>query len=192
MEDLFNTLEYTAERRLKLAILQLREHAQRWWKGTSRVMRETGVLVSWECFCAVFRQEYTPESYLNNREREFDNLKQGNLKVAEYARQFSSLLAYVPHFASQERTKRNKFIKGLRPELFQLVLAGAPSTYAEAVNRAVDIEESLLDAPMQVRMTVGRGYLPAPEVTHSSQPPPTSQQSNRQRFRPRGKQFNKK
>ncbi|KZV57819.1 hypothetical protein F511_24958, partial [Dorcoceras hygrometricum] len=82
------------------------------------------------------------------REREFDNLKQGNLKVAEYARQFSFLLAYVPHVASQERTKRNKFIKGLRPELFQLVFAGAPSTYAEAMNRAVDIEESLLDAPM--------------------------------------------
>ncbi|KZV36721.1 hypothetical protein F511_39400 [Dorcoceras hygrometricum] len=46
MEGLFDTLEYTTERRLKLAILQLREHAQRWWKGTSRVMRETGVLRS--------------------------------------------------------------------------------------------------------------------------------------------------
>ncbi|KZV30998.1 hypothetical protein F511_31735 [Dorcoceras hygrometricum] len=134
-------------------------------------MRETRVLVSWESFCAVFRQEYTPESYFNNHEREFDNLKQGNLKVAEYARQFSSLLAYVPHVASQERMKRNKFIKGLRPELFQLVLAGAPSMYAETVNQAVDIEESLLDASTQVPTTVGRGYLPAPEGTHSSQSP---------------------
>ncbi|KZV35025.1 hypothetical protein F511_19772 [Dorcoceras hygrometricum] len=77
-------------------------------------MRETRVLVSWESFCAAFRQEYTPESYFNNQDREFDNLKQGNLKVAKYARQFSSLQTYVPHVASQERTKRNKFIKGLR------------------------------------------------------------------------------
>ncbi|KZV37514.1 hypothetical protein F511_09681, partial [Dorcoceras hygrometricum] len=113
------------------------------------------------------------------REREFDNLKQGNLKVAEYARHFSSLLAYVPHVVGQERTKRNKFIKGLRPELFQLVLAGAPLTYAEAVNRADDIEESLLDAPTQVPMAIGRGYLHAPEGRHSSQYPQTSQQSNR-------------
>ncbi|KZV40362.1 hypothetical protein F511_01684 [Dorcoceras hygrometricum] len=92
-------------------------------------MRETGVLILGELLCRVLTSVY-PESYFNNREREFDNLKQGNLKVAEYARQFSSLLAYVPHVASQERTKRNKFIKGLKPELFQLVLAGAPSTYA--------------------------------------------------------------
>ncbi|KZV37517.1 hypothetical protein F511_09684 [Dorcoceras hygrometricum] len=81
-------------------------------------MRETGDLFSSESFYAAFQQEYTPESYFNNREREFDKLKQGNLKVSEYARQFASLLAYVPHVASQERTKRNKFIKGLRPELF--------------------------------------------------------------------------
>ncbi|KZV46839.1 hypothetical protein F511_30196 [Dorcoceras hygrometricum] len=31
------------------------------------------------------------------------------------------------------------------------------------MHRAIDIEESLLDAPTQVPMTVGRGYLPAPE-----------------------------
>ncbi|KZV36932.1 hypothetical protein F511_16627 [Dorcoceras hygrometricum] len=54
-----------------------------YYKGTSRVMRESGVLISWESFCAYFRQEYTPESYYNNCEREFDNLKQGNMRVAE-------------------------------------------------------------------------------------------------------------
>ncbi|KZV38337.1 hypothetical protein F511_22539 [Dorcoceras hygrometricum] len=65
MEDLFDTLEYTAERILKLAILKLREHAQHWWKGTSRVMRDTVVLVSWDSFCAAFQHDYTPESYFN-------------------------------------------------------------------------------------------------------------------------------
>ncbi|KZV40165.1 hypothetical protein F511_29709 [Dorcoceras hygrometricum] len=50
MEELFDVVEYSQERRLKLAVLQLREHAQRWWKGTSRVMRDTGVVISWESF----------------------------------------------------------------------------------------------------------------------------------------------
>ncbi|KZV27039.1 hypothetical protein F511_13387 [Dorcoceras hygrometricum] len=66
MEELLDAVEYSQERRLNLAVLQLREHAQRWWKGTSRVMRETGVLIYWESFCADFRQEYTPESFYNN------------------------------------------------------------------------------------------------------------------------------
>ncbi|KZV55060.1 hypothetical protein F511_13849 [Dorcoceras hygrometricum] len=76
-------------------------------------MQDTEVLVTWESFCAAFLREYTPESFYNNREREFDNLKQGNLRVAEYARQFFSLLSYVPHVANQEWTKQNKFLKGL-------------------------------------------------------------------------------
>ncbi|KZV33719.1 hypothetical protein F511_33352 [Dorcoceras hygrometricum] len=58
MEELFDVIEYSPERRLKLVVLQLREHAQCWWKGTSRVMRETGALISWESFCAAFRKEY--------------------------------------------------------------------------------------------------------------------------------------
>ncbi|KZV48584.1 hypothetical protein F511_22254, partial [Dorcoceras hygrometricum] len=122
-------------------------------------------------------------------EREFDNLKQGNLKGTEYARQFSSLLPYVPHIANQERTKRNKFLKGLRPELFYLVLAGSPSSYADAVYKAVDIEESLLDAQTQVQLIAGRGFHPSPEWMYAFQPPQTSQQYNRQKFKPRGNPF---
>ncbi|KZV24575.1 hypothetical protein F511_10216 [Dorcoceras hygrometricum] len=137
MEELFDAVEFSQQRRLKLAVLQLREHAQHWWKGTSRVMRESGTLISWESFCAAFLQEYTPESFYNNREREFDNLKQGSMRVAEYARQFSSLLSYVPHVANQERTKRKKFPRGLIPDLLRMVLASSPATYAEAVDRAL-------------------------------------------------------
>ncbi|KZV28255.1 hypothetical protein F511_02125 [Dorcoceras hygrometricum] len=192
MEELFDTLEYAPEKRLKLAVLQLRNNAQRWWRGTSRILREGGALITWESFYAEFRQEYTPESYYNSREREFENLKQGNKKVAEYARQFSSLLMYVPHVANQERTKRNKFLKGLRPDLFRMVLYVSPVTYAEAVDRAADIEESLLEAQAPVQPSVGRSFQPVQYVSQSFQSPQGSQQSNRQRFKPRGKQFRKK
>ncbi|KZV25592.1 hypothetical protein F511_20946, partial [Dorcoceras hygrometricum] len=98
------------------------------------------------------------------REREFDNLKQGNLRVDEYARQFSSLLSYVPHVANQERTKRNNFLRGLKPELFRMVLVGSPATYAEAVDRAVDIEESLMEVHNQVQPIAGRSFQPVPKT----------------------------
>ncbi|KZV32258.1 hypothetical protein F511_26562, partial [Dorcoceras hygrometricum] len=114
------------------------------------------------------------------REREFDNLKQGNMKVSEYARQISSLLMYVPHVANQERTKRNKFMKGLRPDLFRMVLSGSPATYAEAMDRAVDIEESLLEAQAPVQPLVRRTFQPVQDVSQSFQSPLGSQQSNLQ------------
>ncbi|KZV26373.1 hypothetical protein F511_37756 [Dorcoceras hygrometricum] len=42
MEELFDTLEYAPEKRLKLAVLQLRDDAQRWWRSTSRMLRDSG------------------------------------------------------------------------------------------------------------------------------------------------------
>ncbi|KZV40166.1 hypothetical protein F511_29710 [Dorcoceras hygrometricum] len=86
-----------------------------------------------------------------------------------------------------ERTKRKKFLRGLRPELFRMVLAGSPVTYAEAVDRAVDIEESLMEVQNQVQPIAGRSFQPVPEAMPSFQYPQVPQQSNCQRFKPRGK-----
>ncbi|KZV56579.1 hypothetical protein F511_04988 [Dorcoceras hygrometricum] len=67
MEELFDAVEYSKERRLKLVVLQLRS------------MLNAG------------GKEYTPESYYNNREREFDNLKQGFLLIVMSLLMSSSL-----------------------------------------------------------------------------------------------------
>ncbi|KZV41777.1 hypothetical protein F511_17146 [Dorcoceras hygrometricum] len=48
MEELFDTLEYAPEKRLKLAVLQLRDDAQRWWRSTSRMLRDSGTVLSWD------------------------------------------------------------------------------------------------------------------------------------------------
>ncbi|KZV49686.1 hypothetical protein F511_17049 [Dorcoceras hygrometricum] len=100
-----------------------------------------------------------------------------------------------------------------------MVLSGSPATFMDAVNNAVDIEESLMDPEAPVHQTTTHASQPAqawdieeslmdPEApvhqttTHASQPaqavsqsyqsPQGSQQSGRQQFRPRGKQFKKK
>ncbi|KZV22973.1 hypothetical protein F511_30654 [Dorcoceras hygrometricum] len=48
MEELFNTLEYAPEKRLNLALLQLRDNAQCWWRGTSRILCDSGAVITWE------------------------------------------------------------------------------------------------------------------------------------------------
>ncbi|KZV30920.1 hypothetical protein F511_11750 [Dorcoceras hygrometricum] len=45
MEELFDTLEYAPEKRLKLAVLQLRDNAQRLWRCPSRILRDSGAFV---------------------------------------------------------------------------------------------------------------------------------------------------
>ncbi|KZV22947.1 hypothetical protein F511_13017 [Dorcoceras hygrometricum] len=72
-----------------------------------------------------------------------------------------------------------------------MVLAGSPTTYAEAVDRAVDIEESVMEVQNQVQPIAGCSFQPVPEAMPSFQYPQVPQQSNRQSFKSRGKQFKK-
>ncbi|KZV29674.1 hypothetical protein F511_08385, partial [Dorcoceras hygrometricum] len=123
---------YDDERSLSLAIFQLRKNAERWWRGASRTLEETGAGITWDSFCTAFRQEYVPESYVNAREHEFDNLVQGTMSMGEYARRFSSLLTYVPHVSGREMEKRNLFLEGLNEDLYSLVLVSSPTSYADA------------------------------------------------------------
>ncbi|KZV41628.1 hypothetical protein F511_21930 [Dorcoceras hygrometricum] len=196
----FDRVRYDDERRMSLSTFQLRRSVERWWRGASRTLEETGVGISWSSFCTAFRQEYFPESFVNAREREFDNLVHGSMSMGEYARRFSSLLAYVPHVAGREKAKRNNFMEGLNEELYSFVLAGSPASYAEAVARAIDIEEGLQNRRSRVRpQGVQRSHPVVPRVkpsqsVQSSQPPQqqVAQKPGHQRFRPRGRQFKKK
>ncbi|KZV46948.1 hypothetical protein F511_06190 [Dorcoceras hygrometricum] len=97
VQGLFDRVQYDDDLRLSLVTLFLRKAAERWWRGASSTLLETDVAISWGSFCETFQQEYVPESYVNAREWEFDHLEYGSMSVREYARTFSSLLAYVPH-----------------------------------------------------------------------------------------------
>ncbi|KZV24758.1 hypothetical protein F511_14697 [Dorcoceras hygrometricum] len=61
MEELFDTLEYAPEKTLKLAVLQLRDNAQRWWRGTSHILRDSGAVITWESFSEALRQDVGPK-----------------------------------------------------------------------------------------------------------------------------------
>ncbi|KZV28252.1 hypothetical protein F511_02122 [Dorcoceras hygrometricum] len=99
------------------------------------------------------------------------------MSVGEYARRFSSLLAYVPHVAGREKAKRNKLMEGLNEELYSFVLAGSLASYAEAMDRAIDIEEGLQNRRLRVRPQGVQGSRPVvpgvqpSQSMHSSQPP---------------------
>ncbi|KZV37056.1 hypothetical protein F511_05296 [Dorcoceras hygrometricum] len=82
------------------------------------------------------------------------------MSVGEYARRFSSLLAYVPHVSDREREKRNRFMEGLNEDLYSLVLASSPTSYADDVDKAMDIEEGLRNRKSRVQPPAMQGSRP--------------------------------
>ncbi|KZV25141.1 hypothetical protein F511_42453 [Dorcoceras hygrometricum] len=192
MEFLFDTVYYDPERRLKMAVLQLRDRAQRWWESVTNVLNQSGKDITWDVFRAKFTQEFAPPSYISAKESEFYRLVQGNMTVREYAQQFSALLTYVPHIASSEKGKLKKFLEGLNYHLRPFVLSGSPLTYAEAVEKAIEIDLGLRHDPTPP--ISGGPYGPMsipyyPPQQPSQQPYMRPQKS---KFRPKGKFFKKK
>ncbi|KZV28247.1 hypothetical protein F511_02117 [Dorcoceras hygrometricum] len=200
---LFDRAQYDDELRLRLVTLLLRKAAERWWRGASSTLVETGVGITWDTFYETFRQEYIPDSYVAAREREFEFLEQGTMTVREYARKFSALLAYVPHVAGRERAKSTRFVVGLNEELYQSVLTSKPKSYAEAVDIDINIEEGMrshrthrahVAQALQGGRPVGQGAQSSQSsqsAHYPQQQQQVAQQSGRQRFRPRGQQFKK-
>ncbi|XP_073153323.1 uncharacterized protein [Henckelia pumila] len=121
--------------------------------------------------------------------------------VGEYHSKFSSLLAYVPHVASNDKNKLSRFMQGLNQTIYTLVKTSKPTSYAAAVESAKEIEEGLLledsqhnpvypqnfgsNAPMS-----SGAHLYRPLLAYSPSQP--SHQPRQQKFKAKGKQFKKK
>ena len=75
IEHLFNIVEYSKARRLKLALYQLKDRAKSWWEAAEIGLKEAGIEVTWDVFKAHFLEQYSPPSYYTAQENEFNNLQ---------------------------------------------------------------------------------------------------------------------
>ncbi|XP_073019327.1 uncharacterized protein [Primulina eburnea] len=189
IDQLFESLEYPDDRRIKLVVHQLLDVAKSWWIMTKKALEGRGTIVTWDIFKSKFYQRFFPTSYRKDMGAEFANLKQGNLNIEDYDAKFSNLLRFAPHVASDEEAKADHFINGLNPDIFTLVNTGRPNTFAEAFDRAKGPEIGIIRQ---------RGF----QYSQRPQQPQFRQQfrqgnsgSNngniRGQFKARGKQFNR-
>ena len=74
---------------LECVISLLQDDAYQWWVSVTRTAPPESVM--WEFFIAEFKKQYVGRIYLSNMRREFHNLKQRQMSVTEYQREFTRL-----------------------------------------------------------------------------------------------------
>ena len=87
-------MHYTAEEKLECAISLLQNEAYQGWVSVTRTAPPE--CITWEFFLIEFRKQYVGHIYLSNMRREFYNLKQRQMSVTEYQREFTRLSKYSP------------------------------------------------------------------------------------------------
>ena len=68
--------------------------------------------MTWEFFIQEFRAKYITKMYRESKWKQFLNLKQRNLSVAEYEKEFNHLSRYAPELVLTEAFRCRQFEDG--------------------------------------------------------------------------------
>ena len=85
--------------------------------------------MTWEFFVQEFREKYVTEMYRESKWKQFLNLKQMNLSVPEYEKEFSHLSKYASELVLTEAFRCRQFEDGLHDSIYL-----APMTSLQQVN----------------------------------------------------------
>ena len=87
--------------------------------------------MTWEFFVQEFREKYVTYMYRESKWKYFLNMKQKNLYVAEYEKEFSHLSIYAPKVVLTEAFWCRQFEDGLHDSIKRYL---APMTSLQQVN----------------------------------------------------------
>lgn len=120
LNKIFEILQCTDEQKVTFAAYMLKGEANNWWNLARASVMAKGNPMNWEYFQEVFLGRYFPECMRQQKEREFIQLQQGGMSVAEYLTKFEELARFSCHYRYDpegEKWKINRFMLGLRPDI---------------------------------------------------------------------------
>ncbi|KAK1664475.1 hypothetical protein QYE76_052634 [Lolium multiflorum] len=111
------------EEKIKYATYLLSGPAASWWENVVAVHPPEKVF-TWEEFKKNFRDAHVPESVVELKKREFDELQQNTAPIMQYVRDFNRLSRYAPEEVNSDEKRKKRFMKGMNPYMkMQLRLA---------------------------------------------------------------------
>ena len=130
LERVLEEVRCPPDQRASCAVSLLQGEAYDWWK---LVLKSPGIpnALTWEFFVQEFRAKYVTDMYRDSKGKQFLNLKQRNLSVAEYEKEFSHLSKYAPKLVLTEAFRCKQFVDGLHDSIKRYL---APMTSLQTVD----------------------------------------------------------
>ncbi|XP_070055865.1 uncharacterized protein [Nicotiana tomentosiformis] len=98
---------------IRFFVHRLTEAAYRWWQ-TYDLGRPAGIApLTWHEFSVLFLEKFVPQTRRVELRREFEQLRQEDMKVTQYKMRFVYLECHVILLVPIEREKISRFIDGL-------------------------------------------------------------------------------
>ena len=116
LERVLEEVRCPPDQRASCAVSLLQGEAYDWWK---LVLKSPGIPypMTWEFFVQEFRAKYVTDMYRESKWKQFLNMKQRNLSVAEYEKEFSHLIKYASEAFLTKAFRCRKFEDGLHDSI---------------------------------------------------------------------------
>ncbi|KAJ9544516.1 hypothetical protein OSB04_024223 [Centaurea solstitialis] len=115
-----------------------------WLLNTEKSLREVERnTLTWEVFKTIFHEQYCPADLQKRLDKEFIDIKQGDLTVVQYETQFNLKARFASRFVTSEQHKIEHFVDGLRREIKEFVSNRDITSFRRAVECARRREHEL-------------------------------------------------
>ena len=116
-ERIFRLMRCTVKDQLDFAVSLLQGDTYDWWETVPGATEQPPIL-TYDDFLREFRDRYMPEIYRDDKQREFLQLRQRTMTVAEYEVRFTQLSHYALVLVATEKDKCRRFEVGLNYEIW--------------------------------------------------------------------------
>ena len=116
LERVLEEVRCPPDQRASCVVSLLQGETYDWWK---LVLKSPGIPnpMTWEFFVQEFRAKYVTDMYRESKWKQFLNMKQKNLFVAECEKEFSHLSKYAPEAVLTEAFRCRQFEDGLHDSI---------------------------------------------------------------------------
>ncbi|XP_073018392.1 uncharacterized protein [Primulina eburnea] len=154
LEAIFNYLKFTDQEKVSCSVFMLVKAARIWWEATKVTVNVEEL--KWNEFKDLFQAKYFSREIKAKKVKEFLELRQASLSVAEYILKFEEGCVFVPFIAENDKVKGEHFLRGLKAEIIRDVHMSKVVTYQEIVERALlaEHDEQEIEKERQLRRQV--------------------------------------
>ncbi|XP_073133557.1 uncharacterized protein [Henckelia pumila] len=143
METAFEFMQMTDADRLRCATYMFRDDARVWWNEVKAALNLT--TLTWNGFKDVFYGKYFTVSTRTRLAREFLEIRQGSMSIAEYVKMFERGRYFVPMISGDPAEELKHFIEGLNAFIRKDVRLSGAKNYKNAVDQAMLSEKDRND-----------------------------------------------
>ena len=136
-ERILEQMHCKTDESLECATALLQDEAYQWWVFVTRTAPPESI--TWKFFLDEFKKHYVGRIYLANMRREFHNLRQRQMSVTKYQREFTRLSKYALEILVSEEEKCLRFEEGLNDHIRAHVIGFFHDDFSKIVTCALNV-----------------------------------------------------